>query len=277
MKISIITATRQCVATLADCLASVAGQSYPDREHIVIDGASTDGTLAVLEAHRPQLAALVSEPDQGLYEALNKGLARASGDVIGFLHADDLYADADVLARIAAAFATTADQGTVEAVYGDLMYVARGDTGRVIRYWRPGQFQPARLRWGWMPPHPTLYLRRSVYQRQGGFDTRYRIAADYDLMLRVLGGREGRPAGQVVYLPQVLVRMRVGGTSNRSLPKILLKSREDYRALRANRIGGIGALAWKNLSKLPQFFPNKEKGVSTLFPVRDGIERHGNS
>ena len=276
MKISIITATQQCVDTLGDCLASVAGQSYPDREHIVIDGASTDGTLAVLEAHRPQLAALVSEPDQGLYEALNKGLARASGDVVGFLHADDLYADADVRARIAAAFATTSDRGTVEAVYGDLVYVAKEDTNRVIRYWRAGEFQPVRLRWGWMPPHPTLYLRRSVYQRQGGFDPRYRIAADYDLMLRVLGGGGGRPVGQVVYLPQVLVRMRVGGTSNRSLSKILLKSREDYRALRANRIGGFGALAWKNLSKLPQFFQNKEEGASSLFPARDGMESHGN-
>lgn len=276
MKISIITATRQDVDTLPDCLASVAGQSYPDREHIVIVGTSTDGTLAVLEAHRPQFAALVSEPDQGLYEALNKGLALATGDVVGFLHADDLFADANVLARIAAAFATPTDQGTVEAVYGDLVYVAKQNTGRVIRYWRAGEFQPARLRWGWMPPHPTLYLRRSVLQRHGGFDPCYRIAADYDLILRMLGGGGGRPEGQVVYLPRVLVRMRVGGTSNRSLSKILLKSWEDYRALRANGIGGFGALAWKNLSKLPQFFHNKEKGlnkekgVSSLFPAREG-------
>ena len=276
MKISIITATRQDVDTLPDCLASVAGQSYPDREHIVIVGTSTDGTLAVLEAHRPQLAALVSEPDQGLYEALNKGLALATGDVVGFLHADDLFADANVLARIAAAFATPTDQGTVEAVYGDLVYVAKENTGRVIRYWRSGEFQPARLRWGWMPPHPTLYLRRSVLQRLGGFDPCYRIAADYDLILRMLGGGGGRPVGQVVYLHRVLVRMRVGGTSNRSLSKILLKSREDYRALRANGIGGFGALAWKNLSKLPQFFHNKEKGlnkeegVGSLFPAREG-------
>ena len=131
MKISIITATRQCVDTVPDCLASVAGQSHTDREHIVIDGASTDGTLAVLEAHRPQLAALVSEPDHGLYEALNKGLALATGDVVGFLHADDVYADAKVLARIAAAFADPSDRGAVEAVYGDLEYVA----GRIRDGW----------------------------------------------------------------------------------------------------------------------------------------------
>ena len=254
MKISIITATRNCADTIADCLASVAGQSYPDREHLVIDGASTDGALAILEAHRAQLTLLISEPDRGIYDALNKGIARASGEVIGFLHADDLYADPQVLARIAAAFADPA----VDAVYGDLVYVSQADTDRVIRYWRAGAYQPARLHWGWMPPHPTLYLRRALYERHGVFDLRYRIAADYDLMLRVLS----RLTGRVVYLPQVLVRMRLGGISNRSLRHILRKSREDYQALRANQIGGLGALAWKNLSKAPQFFLARFKGKS---------------
>lgn len=252
MKISIITATRNCASTIADCLASVAGQSYPDREHIVIDGASTDGSLAVLEAHRAQLAVLISEPDQNPYDAINKGIARASGEVVGFLHADDRYADAEVLARIAAAFADP----TVEAVYGDLVYVSQTDTDRVIRYWRAGEYRLARLRWGWMPPHPTLYLRRALYERHGGFDLRYRIAADYDLMLRLLS----RLTGRVVYLPQVLVRMRLGGISNRSLRHVLRKSWEDYRALRNNQMGGLGALAWKNLSKLPQFFLKDRHG-----------------
>jgi hypothetical protein len=151
MKISVITATWNCVETVGDCLASVAGQSYPDLEHILIDGGSRDGTLDVLQAHRDRLAVLVSEPDGGIYDALNKGLARATGEVVGLLHADDVYADAEVLARVAGAFADPA----VEAVYGDLVYVAREDTGRVIRYWRSGTFRPARLRRGWMPPHPT--------------------------------------------------------------------------------------------------------------------------
>jgi glycosyltransferase len=245
MKISIITVTFACAETVGDCLASVAAQSYAGREHILIDGASTDGTLAVLEAHRSALAVLVSEPDGGIYDALNKGIALATGDIVGFLHADDLYADGDVLARVAEAFADPA----VEAVYGDLVYVAKEDTGRVIRHWRSGAYSRNRLAWGWMPPHPTLYLRRSVYQRLGLFNTRYRIAADYDLMLRVLSGMTGR----VVYVPEVLVRMRVGGASNRSLRHVVRKSWEDYRALRANRVGGVGALAWKNVSKLPQF------------------------
>lgn len=245
MKISIITVTYNVRETVGDCLASVAAQGHRDLEHVVIDGASTDGTLELLEAQRARLAVLVSEPDRGIYDALNKGLARASGDVVGLLHADDVFADAGVLARVAEAFADPA----VEAVYGDLVYVAREAPGQVVRYWRAEAFEPRRLGWGWMPPHPTLYLRRSLYERFGGFDTRYRIAADYDLMLRVLSQLSGR----VAYLPQVLVRMRLGGVSNRSVGKILRKSWEDYQALRANRVGGVGALAWKNLSKLPQF------------------------
>ena len=246
MKISVITATWNCAETVGDCLASVAGQSYSAREHILIDGGSRDGTLDVLRAHRAELAVLVTEPDGGIYDALNKGIARASGEVVGFLHADDIYADGEVLARLAGAFSDPA----VDAVYGDLVYVAKEETSRVIRYWRSGAYRPERLRLGWMPPHPTLYLRRALYERHGMFDRRYRIAGDYDLMLRMLS----RLTGRVVYLPQVLVRMRVGGESNRSLSRILRKSREDYRALRENRIGGAGALVWKNLSKIPQFF-----------------------
>jgi glycosyltransferase len=251
MKISVVTVTFNCATTVADCLGSVAGQSYPDREHIVIDGASLDGTQEVLQGHREELAVLVSEPDEGIYFGLNKGIARATGDVIGLLHADDLYADSTILARVAEAF----DDPAVEAVYGDLVYVAKEDTTRVIRCWRSGEFRPSRLGWGWMPPHPTLFLRRSLYQRFGLFDTRYRIAADYDLMLRMLT----QLSGLVVYLPQVLVRMRVGGASNRSVVQVLRKSWEDYQALRANQIGGAGALAWKNLSKLPQFIRRASK------------------
>jgi len=246
LKISVITAVYNNRDTIAKALDSALTQTHPDVDLIVIDGASTDGTQEVLQGYSDRLAVLVSEPDRGIYDALNKGIERASGDVVGFLHSDDLFADSAVLSRIATAFADP----TVDAVYGDLLYVRKDDPTRVVRTWRAGEFSPGRLAHGWMPPHPTLYVRRSAYQRLGGYDTSYRIAADYDCVLRLLG-RGGLP---VAYIPEVLVKMRVGGASNRSLKNILRKSREDYRALRVNQVGGLWALAWKNLSKLPQFF-----------------------
>jgi hypothetical protein len=162
------------------------------------------------------------------------------------MHSDDFYADAHVLEKVAQAFADPA----VDGVYGDLDYVARDAPQRVIRHWRSGAYDPRSLGRGWMPPHPTLFLRRAVIEQWGGFDTRFRIAADYEAILRYLGRGQIRLA----YVPEVLIKMRVGGESNRSLARVVRKSLEDYRALRENKVGGIGALAWKNLSKLPQFF-----------------------
>ena len=244
-KITVITAVFNRAGTVGQALGSVAEQTWRDVEHVVIDGASTDGTLGVLEAHRRQLAVLVSEPDGGIYDALNKGLRHATGDVVGVLHADDTFESPDVLARVAAAFADP----TVDAVYGDLVYVREQDPTQVVRYWRADAFEPGCLERGWMPPHPTFYVRRAVYERLGGFDTRFRISADYDCILRFLGRGGIRPA----YLPQVLVRMRLGGISNRSLRNLVRKSLEDYEALRMSGVGGAQALLRKNLVKLPQF------------------------
>ena len=246
MKISIITAVYNNCETIAAALDSVLEQTGADVELIVIDGGSTDGTLAVLTGYADRLAVLVSEPDRGIYDALNKGIRWASGEVVGLLHSDDLFADGSVLKRVAEAFADP----QVAAVYGDLLYVRKNNPDEVVRYWRAGAFSRARLGWGWMPPHPTFYVRRAVYERLGVFNTKYHIAADYDCILRFLG----KGGVQVGYIPEVLVKMRVGGASNRSLKNILRKSQEDYRALKNNGVGGIGALVWKNLSKLPQFF-----------------------
>lgn len=245
MKISIITATWNCAATVSECLDSVAAQTWPDREHVVIDGASRDATVEVLESRRAQLSVLLSEPDHGIYDALNKGIARASGDVAGFLHADDVFASPDVLAWVADAFADP----SVSAVHGDLQYVRKDDTSRVVRHWKSSPCSPGRLRWGWMPPHPTLYVRREWYERIGGFDTRYRIAADYFSVLQLFS----QPGFNATYLPKVLVKMRVGGESNRSLGNIVRKSREDLDALRRTRVGGLGTLTCKNLIKAGQF------------------------
>ena len=246
MKISVITAVYNRAASIAEAMQSVQSQSWRDVEHVVIDGASTDGTLQVLQRCLTAQAVWVSEADNGIYDALNKGLALATGDVVGLMHSDDFFADDRVLERVAAAFADP----LVDAAYGDLDYVAKDDTSRIIRRWRSGDYTAAKLARGWMPPHPTLYLRRSVIERWGGYDTRYKIAADYDAVLRYFGQGKIR----ATYIPHVLVKMRVGGESNRSLAKIWLKTCEDYSALRRNGVGGVGALAWKNLGKLGQFF-----------------------
>lgn len=243
---SIITAVYNRVDTIEQALESVWSQTWPAIEQIVIDGASTDGTQTVLEANRNAIAKLVSEPDQGIYDALNKGLALTTGDVVGLMHSDDFYANEQVLEKVAGAFADP----EVEGVYGDLDYVAKDAPHRVVRRWRSGEYSERKLACGWMPPHPTLFLRRSVIEQWGGYDTSFQIAADYDAMLRYFA--QGQIS--VAYIPEVLVKMRIGGESNRSLSRVVRKSREDYYALRKNGVGGIGALAWKNLSKLPQFF-----------------------
>lgn len=250
LRISVITAVHNRRATVAQAVRSVQAQSYRHVQQVVVDGVSSDGSLQVLKACLASDAVLLSEPDQGIYHALNKGIHLCNGDVIGLMHSDDFFADDQVLSDVAAAFADPA----VDAVYGDLDYVDGSDPGRVVRHWRAGSFARDRLAWGWMPPHPTMFVRRHVFERCGGYDTRYRISADYDWILRCLG-QEGI---RLAYLPRVLVKMRVGGLSNASPAKLALKSWEDLLAMRRNRIGnlgGIGSLLWKNVSKLGQFAP----------------------
>ncbi len=246
MKISVITAVYNRVDTVADAIGSLHGQTHDDYEHVVMDGGSTDGTLEVVRSLGDARMTLTSEPDLGIYDALNKGMNQATGDIIGLMHSDDFFASRHVLDHVAAAF----QDSQVDVVYGDLQYVTAKRPDRIVRHWQAGEFSPSRLKRGWMPPHPTLYVRRSVIERWGGYDTSYRISADYDAILRWFG--QGRV--KAAYIPEVLVKMRVGGESNQSLGNILRKSREDYRALKKNRIGGLGTLALKNLSKAQQFF-----------------------
>ena len=252
MKISVVTVSFNSATTVVDTLRSVAAQTHPDIEHIVIDGGSTDNTVALVRQHGSRVVHLVSERDGGIYDAMNKGLALATGDLVGFLNADDVYAEPGSVAALAA----EAARSGAEAVYGDLVYVREDDLTAVVRMWRSGAFRPHQLRLGWMPPHPTLYVRRSTMQTLGGFNAGLRIAADYDFVLRCLG----RPGATAAYLPKVLVRMRTGGASNRSLRALLQKSREDLQALHNSGVGGIFALLCKNARKLPQFF-RRERSV----------------
>lgn len=246
MKISIVTAVLNRKDTIGSAINSLFEQTYGDFELLVQDGGSTDGTLDEIHRCADDRCRLVSEPDAGIYDAINKGIARATGDVIGLLHSDDVFGSTDVLAKVRDALNDASVQGT----YGDLEYVSAADLGRVIRHWRAGKYEPRKLVRGWMPPHPTLFLRRDVLDQWGAYDTRYEIAADYDAILRWLG--RGRVS--LAYIPEVLVKMRVGGESNRSLSRIYRKSLEDYRALRSNEVGGLGTLILKNTSKLNQFF-----------------------
>jgi len=245
LKISVITACFNSQATIGEAIATLKHQSWPKVEHVVIDGASKDETVVVAQQTLGNEDVLVSEPDQGIYDALNKGIGQASGGVVGFLHSDDLYAHNEVLAKVAACF----DDPAVGAVYGDLQYVDASDADRVIRHWTSGSFSHGKLKRGWMPPHPTFFMRRELYQELGGFDLGYRIAGDYDALLRYLASEKVK----VAYLPEVLVKMRMGGASNGNLKQILRKSREDIAAMRNNGINPWVALPYKNLSKLPQF------------------------
>lgn len=246
VKISLITATFNSSATLPATLESLAAQTYTNLEHLVIDGGSSDNTMKLVKSDAFANRVALTEPDDGLFDALNKGVANATGDVVGILHSDDVLGAPDVLESIAREFRDPA----VLAVYGNLVYETREPPHKTIRYWHSGEFALAKLRQGWMPPHPTLYLRRSVYERFGGFDCSYRIAADYDFILRTLP----RIADGVRYLDKLFVKMKVGGTSNRSIRNIIAKSAEDLRALRSNEIGGLGALVLKNTSKIGQFW-----------------------
>lgn len=246
-KVSLITVVFNNEATIADTIRSVAAQTYGNVEYLIIDGQSSDGTLARIRAHGGVVTHLVSEPDRGIYDAMNKGIALASGEIIGFINADDFYASAEVLARVAAAF----EDPDVDACYGDLCYVKQHDTSAVVRYWRSSGFHPRAFESGWCPPHPTFFVRREIYERFGSFDLSYRIAADVELMMRFLEVHRVRAK----YIPTVLVKMRMGGTTNRSLTNIVKQNGEILRALRQHglRASVVRLLGNKMVSRGLQF------------------------
>ncbi|MEM9023816.1 MAG: glycosyltransferase family 2 protein, partial [Bacteroidota bacterium] len=205
MKVSVITVCYNSAATIETAVQSVVEQSHPDVEYIVVDGASSDDTLKVLEPYRSRIDRLISEPDKGIYDAINKGIEAATGDVVGLLHSDDLLAHKDTVAHIVQAF----DAPDVDAVYADLEYVDREQPDQVIRYWKSGEYEPGHFIKGWMPPHPTFYVRKRCYDQLGLYNLDFSISADYELMLRMIH----KQGIQTRYLPEVTVRMRVGGKS----------------------------------------------------------------
>ncbi|WP_159022681.1 glycosyltransferase family 2 protein [Formosa sp. L2A11] len=249
MKVSIITATYNSEKTIEDCFKSVLNQSYDNIEYIIIDGASTDGTLNILETFKQKHKNIisVSEPDKGIYDALNKGIEKATGDVVGFLHSDDFFASNETISHIVSAF----NLEDIDGVYGDLHYINATNSEKIVRNWKSQPFLTKLLKQGWMPAHPTLFLKKAVYIKHGLFNLNFKIAADYDLMLRIFKD----VTLQFKYLPEVITKMRVGGASNRSLKNIWLKTREDYMAVKGNKLGSpILVICSKNLSKIPQLF-----------------------
>lgn len=245
VKLSIITACFNSADTIRDTIESVLAQDYADLEYIIVDGKSTDDTLKIVNEYAPRISKVVSEKDDGIYFALNKGISLATGDVIGILHADDLYTGRTVLSCV------MEKMQIADAVYGDLQYVDRSNTNKIIRNWKSGHYHAGLFRKGWMPPHPTFFLKKKCYGQHGVFNTTFKTAADYELMLRMIH----KHGISVAYIPEVLVKMRVGGVSNVTLKNRINANREDKRAWIINGLKpGMFTLIRKPLSKLGQYF-----------------------
>jgi len=248
LKISVITVVYNGEKTIADTIESVIGQDFFNKEYIIVDGASKDGTMRIVSSYADRIQVLVSEPDRGIYDAMNKGIRLATGDVIGILNADDVYTDSTVLSKVAA----TLEGSEMQGCYGDLVYVDSSGT-KVKRKWISGNYTPDSFLWGWMPPHPTLFFRREVYEMYGMFNLDMGSAADYELILRMLY-KHRVPVG---YIPEILVRMREGGVSNMSLKNRLKANRNDREAWRKNGLKPYPFTLWlKPIRKLHQFIVN---------------------
>jgi glycosyltransferase involved in cell wall biosynthesis len=246
MKVSIITVTMNSEKYLSDCINSVRRQNYRDIEHIIIDGKSTDGTLNIIHQNLNHISYWISETDRGMYDAINKGLQMATGDVIGILNSDDMFATADAVKSIVDCFETT---GT-DSVYGDLVYVDACNTQKILRYWKGVSYKRSRFRYGWMPAHPTFYMRRELIEQYGIYENHYYTAADYEFMARYLFLHKVSSR----YIDTMLVKMRSGGISNENLKSRLRANRRDFLAMRKNKIPfSFFVSILKPLIKLPQF------------------------
>jgi glycosyltransferase len=247
VKVTLITATYNSAATIRDTLDCIAAQDYPDIEHLIIDGVSKDATLAIV-AEYPHVARVICEPDKGLYDAMNKGVQAASGEVIGILNSDDFYPHPQVISRVVALMEKTG----ADALYADLDYVDAENTDAIVRSWKSQPYHQRLFQQGWMPPHPTFFVRKGVYEQYGGFNTQLRFAADYELMLRFLL----RHGVSVCYLPEVVTKMRMGGLSNAAWKNRLKANREDREAWRLNGLQPRWyTIVMKPLRKIGQFLP----------------------
>jgi glycosyltransferase involved in cell wall biosynthesis len=225
IKLSIITVVKNGQDTIEECINSVRSQTVPV-EHIIIDGGSTDRTVDIIKKSGIKACNWVSEPDKGIYDAINKGINLTTGEVIGILQSDDVYANNTVLEKVSNTFALHG----VDSCYGDIVYVSRVNINKYLRYWRPGEYKPGSYRWGWQPPHPSFFVSRNVYLKYGTFNLKYRISADDEIMLRFLE----KDRISTCYIPEILVKMRIGGESHRSIRNIIRGNIEAYCACKDN-------------------------------------------
>jgi glycosyltransferase involved in cell wall biosynthesis len=247
LRVSIITVCYNSAETIEATIQSVIAQDYPHIEYILIDGHSTDNTLEIINRYRKNISVVVSEKDDGIYFAINKGIALATGEVVAILHADDFYAGNSIISAVVQVFQTK----KVDTVFGDLQYVHRHQSSKIIRQWKAGAYEPELFLKGWMPPHPTFFVKKACYTTYGFYNTLLRSSADYELMLRLLY----KHRCSVSYLPEVLVKMRVGGQSNKSILNRIHANREDKKAWELNGLkSGLLTFIRKPLSKLKQFF-----------------------
>jgi glycosyltransferase involved in cell wall biosynthesis len=253
MKVSIVTVTYNSAATIAGCIRSVNEQTYPDIEHLVIDGASTDNTLEIIGNTSNRISHLVSEPDKGIYDAMNKGIGLASGEIIGIMNSDDFFTTDEVVANIVSAF----EKNKVDGVYGDICFVKPGNLNRVVRYYSARWFRPFLFRFGFMPPHPSVYFRRTCFQELGLYKNDYQIAADYELLIRFLKVNRLKTR----YLNFCVVTMRTGGDSTRNLKSNWILNKEIVRGCRENGIyTNMAILTFKYVFKVSGvLFPNRGK------------------
>ncbi len=247
MKISIITITYNSASTLEQTILSVINQTYKNIEYIIVDGKSTDNTLQIIDKYKNSISKFISEKDNGLYDAINKGIEMATGDVIGILHSDDFYIDNNVILKYVNIF----ENEKPEAVYADLYYVDKENTSKIIRKWKSGPYNKNSFINGWMPPHPTFFVKKEIYQKFGKFNLEFKTAADYELMLRFILKNEIKTS----YLPEFTVKMRVGGKSNVTVKNRVAANIEDRKAWEVNDLKPrFYTLYFKPLRKLVQFF-----------------------
>lgn len=246
MKVSIITVTLNSGHHLEECISSVVAQDHPYIEYIVIDGKSSDDTLKIIQKYRDHIHHFLTETDRGMYDAINKGIAMATGDVVGILNSDDILASKDVISSIARAF----EEEKTDTLYGDLEYVESNNTNTIYRVWKGKPYKRNRFNTGWMPAHPTFYIKRELIDKYGGYENHYFSAADYEFMARYLF----RHKLSSYYLPKLIVKMRRGGQSNNNLKKRLRANRRDYLAMKKNKIPFPFLVSiLKPLSKLHQY------------------------